>query len=45
MRSRMQGEPGKASKALQDGLAAFRNDGATARRLREAGASLGVAGA
>ncbi|MET0179436.1 MAG: tetratricopeptide repeat protein, partial [Novosphingobium sp.] len=43
MRSRMQlGEPRKAAKALQDGLAAFRNDGATARQLREAGASLGV---
>jgi cytochrome c-type biogenesis protein CcmH len=45
MRSRMQlGEPGKAAKALQDGLAAFRNDGATARKLREAAATLGVPG-
>jgi cytochrome c-type biogenesis protein CcmH len=40
MRSRMQlGEPGKAGKALQDGLAAFRNDQAASRRLREAAAA------
>jgi cytochrome c-type biogenesis protein CcmH len=40
MRSRMQlGEPGKAGKALQDGLAAFRNDQAASRRLREAAAT------
>jgi cytochrome c-type biogenesis protein CcmH len=46
MRSRMQlGEPKKAAEALQKGLAAFRNDSAAARKLREAGSSLGVAGA
>lgn len=44
MRSRMQlGEPGKAAKALQDGLAQFRNDVATSRKLREAAATLGIA--
>jgi cytochrome c-type biogenesis protein CcmH len=43
MRSRMQlGEPKKAAEALQKGLAAFRNDSAVARKLREAGASLGI---
>ncbi|WP_371432041.1 tetratricopeptide repeat protein [Novosphingobium sp.] len=46
MRSRMQlGEPGKAGKALQDGLAAFRNDQAASRRLREAASTLAVPGA
>lgn len=46
MRSRMQlGETGKAAKALQDGLQAFRNDGAASRQLREAAATLGVPGA
>ncbi|MET0251790.1 MAG: tetratricopeptide repeat protein [Novosphingobium sp.] len=43
MRSRMQlGETGKARLALQEGLAAFRNDGATSRQLREAASSLGI---
>ena len=43
MRSRMQlGEPGKAAKALKDGLAAMRNDPATASRLREAAKAAGV---
>ncbi|MDP3677252.1 MAG: tetratricopeptide repeat protein [Novosphingobium sp.] len=43
MRSRMQlGEQRKAALALQDALAAFRNDGATSRQLREAAATLGV---
>ncbi|MFM2370538.1 MAG: hypothetical protein RIS85_260 [Pseudomonadota bacterium] len=46
MRSRMQlGEPKKAAEALQKGLAAFRNDSANARKLREAASSLGIAGA
>jgi cytochrome c-type biogenesis protein CcmH len=46
LRSRMQlGEPRKAAEALQKGLAAFRNDSASARKLREAASSLGVAGA
>ena len=45
MRSRMQlGETAKAAAALQGGLAAFKNDGETARKLREAAASLGVPG-
>jgi cytochrome c-type biogenesis protein CcmH len=45
MRSRMQlGEPAKAQKALADGLAAFRNDTAITRQLREAAATLGVPG-
>ena len=45
MRSRMQlGEQRKASQALQDALAAYRNDGATSRQLREAAATLGVPG-
>lgn len=46
LRSRMQlGEPRKAAEALQRGLAAFRNDSASSRKLREAASSLGVAGA
>ena len=46
MRSRMQlGEQKKAALALQNALAAFKNDGATSRQLREAAATLGVAGA
>ncbi|MCX7285930.1 MAG: tetratricopeptide repeat protein [Novosphingobium sp.] len=46
LRSRMQlGEPRQASTALQKGLTALRNDGAAARKLREAASSLGVAGA
>ncbi|MEO0032007.1 MAG: hypothetical protein RIS94_1765 [Pseudomonadota bacterium] len=46
MRSRMQlGEPKKAALALSDALAAFRNDQGTARKLREAAASIGVPGA
>lgn len=46
LRSRMQlGEPRQAAAALQKGLAALRNDGAAARKLREAAASLGVSGA
>ncbi|OYW46685.1 MAG: hypothetical protein B7Z36_04635 [Novosphingobium sp. 12-63-9] len=46
MRSRMQlGEPAKAGKALTDGLAAFRNDQASARKLREAAVTVGVPGA
>jgi len=45
MRSRMQlGEQRKAAQALQDGLKAFRNDGATSRQLREAAATLSVPG-
>ena len=45
MRSRMQlGEQKKAALALQNALAAFKNDGATSRQLREAAATLGVAG-
>ena len=46
MRSRMQlGEPAKAGQALQAGLAAFRNDSATARQIREAATALGIPGA
>ncbi|WP_338467184.1 tetratricopeptide repeat protein [Novosphingobium sp. ZN18A2] len=46
MRSRMQlGETGKAAQALKDALAAFRNDTAQTRRIKEAGQSLGVPGA
>ncbi|OYW50621.1 MAG: hypothetical protein B7Y36_04445 [Novosphingobium sp. 28-62-57] len=46
LRSRMQlGEPKQAATALQKGLAALRNDGAAARKLREAASSLGVEGA
>ena len=43
MRSRVQlGEMAAARQALSDGLRAFRNDGATSRRLREAAAALGI---
>ena len=43
IRSRMQlGQTVKARAALADGLHAFRNDGAQARRIREAAAALGV---
>jgi len=46
MRSRMQlGEPGKAAKALEGGLAAFRNDLSATRKLREAASAIGVPGA
>lgn len=46
MRSRMQlGEPAKAGQALRGGLAAFRNDSATARQIREAATALNVPGA
>jgi cytochrome c-type biogenesis protein CcmH len=46
MRSRMQlGEPAKAGQALQAGLAAFKNDSASARQIREAATTLGIAGA
>ena len=46
MRSRMQlGDPGKAAKALEAGLAAFRNDLAATRKLREAASAVGVPGA
>ena len=46
MRSRMSlGEPRKAAEALQRGVATFLNDSAEARKLREAGSSLGIAGA
>lgn len=46
MRSRMQlGQSAQAGEALQSALAAFRNDGATSRQLREAAATLGVPGA
>jgi cytochrome c-type biogenesis protein CcmH len=45
MRSRMQlGEPAKAAKALEGGLAAFRNDLAVTRKLREAASAIGVPG-
>lgn len=45
MRSRTQlGQTVKAQKALADGLEAFKNDGAQAKRIREAGAALGVGG-
>jgi cytochrome c-type biogenesis protein CcmH len=45
MRSRMQlGQPQKAAQALADSLGAFRNDQATARKLREAASSIGVPG-
>jgi cytochrome c-type biogenesis protein CcmH len=41
LRSRMQlGEPAKAARSLQIGLAAFRNDQASARKLREAAAAI-----
>lgn len=46
MRSRMQlGEPAKAAKALDGALAAFRNDLAATRKLREAASAIGVPGA
>ncbi|MEP2103644.1 MAG: tetratricopeptide repeat protein [Parasphingorhabdus sp.] len=45
MRSRQQlGQTAKAKKALADGLAAFKNDGTEAKRIREAGMALGVGG-
>ncbi len=45
LRSRMQlGEPGKAAKSLQQGLAAFRNDQGAARKLREAASAIAVPG-
>lgn len=45
MRSCMQlGQPARAARALQEGLAALRNDQDNSRRLREAAATLGVAG-
>jgi cytochrome c-type biogenesis protein CcmH len=45
LRSRMQlGEPAKAARSLQIGLAAFRNDQASARKLREAAAAIQVPG-
>lgn len=45
IRSRMQlGQTVQAKKALADGLAAFKNDGAEAKRIREAGMALGVGG-
>ena len=45
IRSRMQlGQTVQAKQALDRGLAAFRNDGAEAKRIREAAAALGVAG-
>lgn len=43
IRSRMQlGQTAQARQALDRGLAAFRNDGAEAKRIREAAAALGV---
>lgn len=43
IRSRVQlGEGKKATAALQEAMQAFRNDGAAARQVREAAASLGV---
>jgi len=45
MRSRQQlGQTAKAKKALADGLTAFKNDRAEAKRIREAGMALGVGG-
>ena len=45
MRSRVQlGQQKQAAEALQGGLAAFKNDGATSRQLREAAATLGIQG-
>ena len=45
MRSRVQlGQQKQAALALQSGLAAFKNDGATSRQLREAAATLGIQG-
>ncbi len=46
MRSRMQlGEPGKAAKAFQGGIAAFRADTAATRKLRDVAVAIGVPGA
>jgi cytochrome c-type biogenesis protein CcmH len=43
IRSRMQlGQTAQAKQALDRGLAAFRNDGAEAKRIREAAAALGL---
>ena len=43
MRSRMQlGQTAQAKQALARGLAAFKNDGAEAKRIREAAAALGL---
>lgn len=43
MRSRMQlGQTAKAKQAMTDGLAAFRNNGAESKRIREAAAALGI---
>ncbi len=45
MRSRQQlGQTVKAKKAMSDGLAAFKNDGAEAKRIREAAMALGIGG-
>lgn len=45
MRSRQQlGQTVQAKKALTDGLAAFKNNGAEAKRIREAGMALGIGG-
>lgn len=45
MRSRQQlGQTAKAKKAMADGLAAFKNDGAEAKRIREAAMALGIGG-
>ena len=45
IRSRMQlGQTVQAKQALDRGLAAFRNDGAEAKRIREAAAALGIGG-
>ena len=45
MRSRMTlGETAKAKAAMDAGLAAFKNDGAQAKRIREAAGALGVGG-
>ena len=45
IRSRMQlGQTVQAKQALDRGLQAFKNDGAEAKRIREAAAALGVAG-
>lgn len=45
MRSRQQlGQTVQAKKAMADGLAAFKNDGAEAKRIREAAMALGIGG-
>ncbi|VAW00971.1 Cytochrome c heme lyase subunit CcmH [hydrothermal vent metagenome] len=45
MRSRTQlGQTAKAQKALTDGLAAFKNNGTEAKRIREAAMALGIGG-